>query len=204
MLGMDEWERYNESKEHSYLMLYKKEADDEFLAEVVNMEIDGLNAQDGHRTWELGKDQAIVTFRYDYEHHRIYDARNAEAKDREYTYVVNAFDRYSYADCPYEDKKMESIQEKDGFIPRMLTQLGRADVSLECEYLKDYLAQFSEDSIKRKASFVIKRDNWKDFHKFELDEDLMKSDYWTYESRLQEKEERNRVAGRRGVKATYC
>lgn len=203
LLGMDEWDRYNESKEHSYLMLYKKEAVDEFLAEIVNMEIDGFNTQSGHRTWELGKNQVIATFRYDYEHHRIYDARNAESKDREYTYVVNAFDRYSYANCPYEDKKMESIQEKDGFIPRMLTQMGRADVSLEYEYLKDYLAQFSEDSIKRRTSFVIKRDNWKDFHKFELDEDLMKSDYWTYESRLQEKEERNRAAGRRGVKATY-
>lgn len=203
MLGMDEWERYDENKEHSYLLLYKKEAEDEFLAESVNFEIEGLNAQGGHRTWELGEGQSIVSFKYDFEHHRISEAKNAEAKDREYTYVINAFDRYSYADCPYEDKKMESIQEKDGFIPRMLTQLGRAGVLLECEYLKDYLAQFSEDSIKRRASFVIKRNNWKDFHKFDLDEDLMKSDYWTYESRLEEKKERNRDQGRWDAKATY-
>lgn len=204
LIGMDEWERYRESKEHGYLMLYKKETDDEFLAEVVNMEIDGLKAQEGNRTWELHDGQIIVKFKYDYDSHRIYDVRNAEAKDREYTYVINAFDRYSYAYCPYEDKKVESIQEKDGFIPRMLTQLGRASVSLECEYLKDYLSQFSEDSIKRKASFVIKRDNWQDFHKFELDEDLVKSDYWTYESRRREKEELNRnTKGRKDVKATY-
>ena len=203
MLGMDEWNRIEERREHSYLMLYKREADDEFFAEVVNMEIDELEARGGNRTWELQDNQSVVVFKYDYEHNRIYAVRNAEAKDKENTFVINAFDRYAYANCPYEDKKMESIQEKDGFIPRMLTQLGRAAVSLECEYLKDYLAQFSEDSIKRKASFVINRDNWKDFHKFELDGDLMKSDYWTYESRLREKEELNRKAGRRGVKATY-
>ena len=66
---------------------------------------------------------------------------------------------------------------------------------MECDFLKEYLSHFAEESIKRKASLVIKWNNWQNKIHSDLDEKLVKKEYWTYKDRAKEQKEKNLRSG---------
>lgn len=115
----------------------------------------------------------------------------ATKADKENTYIVNAFDRYAFANCPYEDERQEGVYHTDTFIPRIIAQYGKASISMECDFLKEYLSHFAEESIKRKASLVIKWNNWQNKIHSDLDEKLVKKSIGHI--RIERKSKRKRI-----------
>ncbi len=194
LLGMDKYRRRQSSENDQYLLIYKKA--DGYVAEVVGLRISGIPEPDFGREYLYG-------FDYDYSNDKLMNVRRVQYKDFEDTYVINAFDRYSFAHCPYEDEHKESYHQDDTFIPRIIAQFGKSHASIECECLWDYLAGFPSDNVKRKSSFVICRDNWKYKSGVNLDEELLKSDYWTYKERADEQRLDNLKKGLRGQPQTF-
>ena len=202
MIGMDKWERMKDSKDNAYFMLYETSSPNTFFAEIVGLQIQSLQGVEKN-SWAMPDNSYAYKFIYDFEEKRIVSVLNATFKETEDTCIVNAFDRYAFAHCPYADEHNTGFYEESGFLPRMVAQFGKSSVSLECTCLQDYLAHFCKNNLKRKASFVIRWDNWQNQHRFELDEKLMRKDYWTYKSRAEEQREKSYKAGKYHGHTTY-
>lgn len=195
MLGMDMFSRYGSDKNgEQYLMLYKMHEQDMFAAEIVGVELEGLT--DSLEKSPYPSDRLSVKFSYNAETENFNQISRFSPDDIENTYVVNAFDRHSFAHCPYDDKRQEGISHHDEFLPRMITQFGNSSVTIECACLKEYLEQFGKENLKRKSAFEIRWNNWQYKINLELDEELLKRDYWTYKSRAEEQREKNSRKGR--------
>lgn len=189
LLGMDKWERHDSMKRDSYLMLYKTEEEDTFLVECVGLDIVGVT--DLVTYDKDGNCENVYKFKYLLDNGEIVDVSKVSFDEYENTYIINAFDRYAFAHCPYQDERIEGVRMEEGFLPRLVAPFGRSSASMECECLSEYVASFPEDSVKRNISFVIRWDNWQDKIQLDLDEKLLKQDYWTYKSRAAEQRERN-------------
>lgn len=175
LIGMDWWNRKSTADGDAYLLLYKMHNENDFFVEEVG----------------LGNKTRAYCFTYDFDKHEILKYIPAACDDHEDTYIINAFDRYSFASCPYDNVRQEQMFDNNQFIPRKITQYGKSSVSMECEFLKEYLSHFSEKSIKRRASFVIGWKNWQNKIQSDLDEKLIKREYWTYKDRAEEQRDKN-------------
>lgn len=175
LIGMDWWNREDTAESDVYLLLYKMHDENAFFVEEVG----------------LGNAKRAYRFTYDFDKHEILNSTSASYADHEDTYIINAFDRYAFASCPYDDVREEQVFDNNEFIPRKMTQYGKSSVSMECEFLKEYLSHFSEDSIKRKISLVIGWKNWQDKIQSDLDEKLIKREYWTYKDRAEDQRDLN-------------
>lgn len=175
LIGMDWWNREDTVDSDAYLLLYKMHDENAFFIEEVG----------------LGNKKRAYCFTYDFDKHEILKSIPASYDDHEDTYIINAFDRYAFASCPYDNVREEQVFESNEFIPRKITQYGKSSVSTECEFLKEYLSHFSENNIKRKASLVIEWKNWQDKIQSDLDENLRKKEYWTYKDRAEEQRDKN-------------
>ena len=175
LIGMDWWNRKSTADGDAYLLLYKMHNENDFFVEEVG----------------LGNKTRAYCFTYDFDKHEILKYIPAANDDHEDTYIINAFDRYAFASCPYDNVRQEQMFDNNQFIPRKITQYGRSSVSMECEFLKEYLSHFSEKSIKRRASFVIGWKNWQNKIQSDLDEKLIKREYWTYKDRAEEQRDKN-------------
>lgn len=175
LIGMDWWNREDAVDSDAYLLLYKMHDENAFFIEEVG----------------LGNKKRAYCFTYDFDKHEILKSIPASYDDYEDTYIINAFDRYAFASCPYDNVREEQVFESNEFIPRKITQYGKSSVSTECEFLKEYLSHFSENNIKRKASLVIEWKNWQDKIQSDLDENLRKKEYWTYKDRAEEQRDKN-------------
>lgn len=175
LIGMDWWNREDTVDSDAYLLLYKMHDENAFFIEEVG----------------LGNKKRAYCFTYDFDKHEILKSTPASYDGHEDTYIINAFDRYAFASCPYDNVREEQVFESNEFIPRKITQYGKSSVSTECEFLKEYLSHFSENNIKRKASLVIEWKNWQDKIQSDLDEDLRKKEYWTYKDRAEEQRDKN-------------
>lgn len=175
LIGMDWWNRKSTADGDAYLLLYKMHNENDFFVEEVGLE---------------NKTRAYC-FTYDFDKHEILKYIPAAYDDHEDTYIINAFDRYAFASCPYDNVRQEQMFDNNQFIPRKITQYGKSSVSTECEFLKEYLSHFSEKSIKRRASFVIGWKNWQNKIQSDLDEKLIKREYWTYKDRAEEQRDKN-------------
>ena len=196
MIGMATWKRMDSAKNDAYFMLYKMEATDVFFIEVIGMTIPEMeNFLTTKRTYSASAEDAYK-IKYDFDSQKITDVWDANYEDVENTFIVNAFDRNAFADCPYENERQEGVANHDNFIGRMISQFGNASVSMECDYLKAYLNKMPQDSIKRKASLVIRWNNWQNKHEFDLDEQLVKREYWTYKDKAEEQRESNARHGK--------
>lgn len=195
VIGMDMYSRHESLMiGDQYVMIYKMQEQDLFAAEIIGLEINGLTdvlkKERYHYNWYA------IQFRYDDENNRFYDIKYLTRHDKENTYVINAFDRYSFAHCPYDDVRQENFHDQDDFLHRIIVQFGNSSASIECDCLKEYLGEFSFDNVKRKSAFEIRWDNWQNKIEIDLDEDLLKKDYWTYKSRAQEQLDKNRRQGK--------
>lgn len=175
LIGMDWWNRKSTADGDAYLLLYKMHNENDFFVEEVG----------------LGNKTRAYCFTYDFDKHEILKYIPAAYDDHEDTYIINAFDRYAFASCPYDNVRQEQMFDKNQFIPRKITQYGKSSVSMECEFLKEYLSHFSEKSIKRRVSFVIGWKNWQNKIQSDLDEKLIKREYWTYKDRAEEQRDKN-------------
>jgi len=175
LIGMDWWNRKSTADGDAYLLLYKMHNENDFFVEEVG----------------LGNKTRAYCFTYDYDKHEILKYIPAAYDDHEDTYIINAFDRYAFASCPYDNVRQEQMFDNNQFIPRKITQYGKSSVSMECEFLKEYLSHFSEKSIKRRVSFVIGWKNWQNKIQSDLDEKLIKREYWTYKDRAEEQRDKN-------------
>ena len=175
LIGMDWWNRKSTADGDAYLLLYKMHNENDFFVEEVG----------------LGNKSRAYCFTYDFDKHEILKYIPAAYDDHEDTYIINAFDRYAFASCPYDNVRQEQMFDNNQFIPRKITQYGKSSVSMECEFLKEYLSHFSEKSIKRRVSFVIGWKNWQNKIQSDLDEKLIKREYWTYKDRAEEQRDKN-------------
>lgn len=175
LIGMDWWNRKSTADGDAYLLLYKMHNENDFFVEEVG----------------LGNKTRAYCFTYDFDKHEILKYIPAANDDHEDTYIINAFDRYAFASCPYDNVRQEQMFDNNQFIPRKITQYGKSSVSMECEFLKEYLSHFSEKSIKRRVSFVIGWKNWQNKIQSDLDEKLIKREYWTYKDRAEEQRDKN-------------
>lgn len=175
LIGMDWWNRKSTADGDAYLLLYKMHNENDFFVEEVG----------------LGNKTRAYCFTYDFDKHEILKYLPAAYDDHEDTYIINAFDRYAFASCPYDNVRQEQMFDNNQFIPRKITQYGKSSVSMECEFLKEYLSHFSEKSIKRRVSFVIGWKNWQNKIQSDLDEKLIKREYWTYKDRAEEQRDKN-------------
>lgn len=175
LIGMDWWNRKSTADGDAYLLLYKMHNENDFFVEEVG----------------LGNKTRAYCFTYDFDKHEIMKYIPAAYDDHEDTYIINAFDRYAFASCPYDNVRQEQMFDNNQFIPRKITQYGKSSVSMECEFLKEYLSHFSEKSIKRRVSFVIGWKNWQNKIQSDLDEKLIKREYWTYKDRAEEQRDKN-------------
>lgn len=175
LIGMDWWNRKSTADGDAYLLLYKMHNENDFFVEEVG----------------LGNKTRAYCFTYDFDKHEILKYIPAAYDDHEDTYIINAFDRYAFASCPYDNVRQEQMFDNNQFIPRKITQYGKSSVSMECEFLKEYLSHFSEKSIKRRVSFVIGWKNWQNIIQSDLDEKLIKREYWTYKDRAEEQRDKN-------------
>lgn len=175
LIGMDWWNRKSTADGDAYLLLYKMHNENDFFVEEVG----------------LGNKTRAYCFTYDFDKHEILKYIPAACDDHEDTYIINAFDRYAFASCPYDNVRQEQMFDNNQFIPRKITQYGKSSVSMECEFLKEYLSHFSEKSIKRRVSFVIGWKNWQNKIQSDLDEKLIKREYWTYKDRAEEQRDKN-------------
>lgn len=175
LIGMDWWNRKSTADGDAYLLLYKMHNENDFFVEEVG----------------LGNKTRAYCFTYNFDKHEILKYIPAAYDDYENTYIINAFDRYAFASCPYDNVRQEQMFDNNQFIPRKITQYGKSSVSMECEFLKEYLSHFSEKSIKRRVSFVIGWKNWQNKIQSDLDEKLIKREYWTYKDRAEEQRDKN-------------
>lgn len=175
LIGVDWWNRKSTADGDAYLLLYKMHNENDFFVEEVG----------------LGNKTRAYCFTYDFDKHEILKYIPAAYDDHEDTYIINAFDRYAFASCPYDNVRQEQMFDNNQFIPRKITQYGKSSVSMECEFLKEYLSHFSEKSIKRRVSFVIGWKNWQNKIQSDLDEKLIKREYWTYKDRAEEQRDKN-------------
>lgn len=175
LIGLDWWNRKSTADGDAYLLLYKMHNENDFFVEEVG----------------LGNKTRAYCFTYDFDKHEILKYIPAACDDHEDTYIINAFDRYAFASCPYDNVRQEQMFDNNQFIPRKITQYGKSSVSMECEFLKEYLSHFSEKSIKRRVSFVIGWKNWQNKIQSDLDEKLIKREYWTYKDRAEEQRDKN-------------
>lgn len=175
LIGLDWWNRKSTADGDAYLLLYKMHNENDFFVEEVG----------------LGNKTRAYCFTYDFDKHEILKYIPAAYDDHEDTYIINAFDRYAFASCPYDNVRQEQMFDNNQFIPRKITQYGKSSVSMECEFLKEYLSHFSEKSIKRRVSFVIGWKNWQNKIQSDLDEKLIKREYWTYKDRAEEQRDKN-------------
>lgn len=196
MIGMDSWNRMGSTKRDAYFMLYKMEVKNEFFVEIVDMSIHGIKKNISSNHIDSKTIKAVYKIKYDFNSQKITDVRDANYEDAEHTYIINAFDRNAFADCPYENERQEGVVNHDNFIGRMITQFGNASVSMECDYLKAYLNKMPQESIKRNASLVIRWNNWQYKHKFDLDEHLVKREYWTYKDKAEKQRTNNARHGK--------
>ena len=202
VIGMDMYSRSESSRiGDQYVMIYKMQEPNLFAAEIIGLDIEGLTnvmAKERHHD-----NRRAIQFRYEDEKKGFYDIKHLTREDKENTCVINAFDRYSFAHCPYNDERQESFQAQDDFLQRMIVQFGNSSALIECDCLKDYLAEFSVDNVKRKSAFEIRWDNWQYKMAIELDENLLKKDYWTYKSRAQEQRDANYKQGKYNEPIVY-
>jgi predicted ATPase len=171
LIGMDEYHRLDSTEEDAYLLLYKAE-DECFLLEIMNLSVMGI-PDDKESHFKAYK------FRYDTDSHTISDVGELTEKDKNETYILNAFDRNAFTECPVEDVHEDGFHDDSETLYRRYAPYSRANVGLVCEYIKEYINQFPHDSMKRKASMVIKANNWQGKLENELDSKL-KKEYWTY------------------------
>lgn len=175
MIGMNFELRMQEESAGAYFMLYVDERNDsgvQYVVEVSNVKIAGISDQEEVKKpedipqsfWSYAKrilETKMYSFYYD-EQNGISKVKEIQYQDTDGTVIFNGFDRNALLNCPYSEVR-ELQHDSDGrLLLRYAASFQRTDIGCMCKYIRDYLNEFSEDSVKHRASLVIKCNNWAD------------------------------------------
>lgn len=179
LLGMDNIERNSTADSDAYMMLYKSKDDDTFVAEIVGLDIEGLSRYKKTPLYS-NNNTGGVRFRYDFENNNVCDVIGLAIQGFENTYIINSFDKHSFAWYDGEDGHQTETQPEAGLLPRMIVDWGQGNVSMETEFLQNYVMQFREDSLKRQVALAICNDNWRYKLEDEIPYSIEERNYWFY------------------------
>lgn len=183
LVGMDENSRHNENTDDAYFLLYHSSTKVDYFV----VEMFGMTIPDIAKIVNVGRKRLAgfdcVSFRYDFLRGKVSDVEVVTSATDENTIIVNAFDRYSFTKCPY----VEVVdRERDKWLDRMILPFDETFPSEIVQAAQGYLNLMPAESIKRKASFVINRQNWQFAVNIELDPQLVAKEYWQFGRRRQE------------------
>ena len=206
LIGMPEEERINNAEpDDSYFLLYKEK--DSFFVELLNTRVDDAFLPDSplaqidveinkmpnriKKLMNLYNSMFMYRFKVN-KSGQITDLKhiNISQLTDDLTYFFNGYERYAFAACPYEDIHSFSVKTDTEWQPRMNAEYHRTALWNSCRFLREYIASFDKDNIKRKAALVIRSSNWSDTIKQHISENLENHDYWTYVARKQKAEEK--------------
>jgi len=185
LIGMEDKERMWSKKKDAYFLLYKCSTDDDlFAVEVFNMYIPQIN-----RIMQMRphKEQVVTgfdfyRFRYNYSNGAISGVDVMDDQMMEDTSIVNTFDRNAFAPYPYHDVVE---QNRNKWLPRKVTPYAETFPGMVVNAAREYVEQMPEKSIKRRAAFIINRENWQYKLNVVLDKELLEKEYWLYGERRQ-------------------
>lgn len=185
LIGMDYNERMEPENDGAYFLLYKcNDAEDLFAVEIFGMYIPQMMKT--LRMQVRGKGTSLTRgfwqFRYLKDSGEIREIRTVGDDIRMNTAIVNTFDRNAFSKYPYRDVVQP---ESSSWIPRKVTPYAETFPAEVTHTAREYVEQMPEGSLKRKAAFVINRENWQHKLNVELPRELMEKEYWLYGSRRQ-------------------
>lgn len=189
LIGMDDYTRFESMNTDAYFLLYQKDAPEHFVIEYVGMDIEGITNVDVPE-----KKYGLAEFTINEQTGEIVKIEPIPKFDSS-ACIINAFDRSSFANCPYDDIRNERIENPYGLIPRIIAPFGRFSVSMECILLKNYIKGFPKESIKYKAAFEITCENWQYELNTDIDERLYEKYYWTYKDYVENQKAKNLKKG---------
>lgn len=170
LIGMDQYSRIEEDS--AYFLLYKS-VEDTFMLESYNMVVNDI-VTSAETTLTAYK------FRCDIANKIISNVGKLSGAEMSNTYIINSFDRNAFTSCPIDDVHDEGcFNDRDALTRRQMTY-ERANANIVCEYVKKYITRFPAESVKRKASLVIRTENWQYELENELEPKLKRREYWTY------------------------
>lgn len=202
LIGMTPEERLeNSDPSDSYFLLYEENG--KFAIELFNVEISPLLIPERNRHryeerlpenlqlyFRLKDSMSMYQFKTD-KYGKPIDVKRVCSQELgdALTYVLNGIDKNAFARYPYRDERIEIIDNDSSWMPRCIAEYHRTTLWNSCRFLKEYIEEFAEGSLKRKASFVIKNQNWSERIKQYLDERLEAHDYWTFIARNRQDQE---------------
>ena len=213
MIGMPEEERIDEGG--SYFLLYTTGSS--FVIEPFNIPIDSAIVP--HRASSQAEKQlnenlkrmpAYVQQRMAYrnsmsmykfivnEDGNVKETRQIVHPDElgaDITFIFNGYERHAFPFCPYEENRFETVYSNTIWQTRVNAEYHKTKLFCSCRFLKEYIDTFDPDNIKRKASLVIKAQNWAGTIKQHINERLEAHDYWTFIGQIRQDNE-DRVLGK--------
>lgn len=195
LIGMAEEDRLRQTEPgDAYFLLY--EENDIYLLEPFNVQIDSsimpkehyINQErlPKHIKEEFRLKDSMVMFRFALDDSGkpmdITHVRPIELGDG-LTYVFSGFDKHAFASYPYSDDKLKEVSTNGVWMPRFIAEYHKTALWSSCRLLKEYVEEFAENSIKRKAALVIENHNWGDKVKQYIGDELEEHDYWTFVGR---------------------
>lgn len=191
LIGSLQEDRQREADNSEFFLLYADR--DHYYIELYNMQFEGFELEqidigipeELKDILQYRKKSAMYSFDIlDGEISNIlrFDASGAD------TTVFSGYDMNSFTVCPFSGIKEEAYDNGSTFINRKASPYQSTSLMFVCDYLNNYINSFGKNSVKRKASFVIKRSNWGNEYDTAIPEELMLSDYWTFARKNQEKQ----------------
>ena len=192
LVGMTEDERLRQTEPgDSYFLLYEENSF--YLIEPFNISIDStLLPQEMNYSHERLPDHIKEKFRLKDSMLMFKFSLDGNGKPKKIahiqptdlqcslTYVFSGFDKHAFASYPYSDDKLKEVSTVGSWMPRFIAEYHKTALWSSCSLLKEYVEEFAEGSIKRKAAFVIENHNWADKIKQHIGDDLEDHDYWTF------------------------
>lgn len=185
MIGMEFQERFNSQNSDAYFLLYKcSDEEDLFAVEVLNMYIPQINIvmRLRHRKEQTLTGIDFYRFHYNFKTGVVSGIDVIDKEMFEDTTIVNTFDRNAFARYPYHDTVE---QKRSRWLPRKVTPYAETSPGKVVNAAREYIEQMPKGSIKRKAAFIVNRENWQYKLNVELDKDLLEKEYWLYGKRRQ-------------------
>ena len=185
LIGMKERMRMQPENAGSYFLLYQiTDGTNMFAIEVHNMFVPQitktlrLQTRGGNEQLKYG----FWQFRYEPTRGELKEVGIVSEGHRNGTAIANCFDRNAFAHCSYDDIVED---RREAWLPRKVTAYTDAFPGMVVRAASEYVEQMPAKSVKRKAAFIINRENWQYKLNIELPRDLMSREYWLYGRRRQ-------------------
>ncbi|MBQ3284192.1 MAG: AAA family ATPase [Ruminococcus sp.] len=172
LIGMDLYNRIYQAPSISFFLVYHKDAN-EYAVELCNYSFSYYD--DDKKQVYGGKGYCAYSLFTD-EHHMGCNFRNL----KDDTVIFNGYDKHSFSDPIYSDSRKQKYDINLVFLSRVNVPYQNTDLFFVCKYLSQYIKTFDTESDKRKASLLIRSQNWSTDTEDLLPRELIESDYYLY------------------------